>query len=450
VFCLAGGQLAAPSSFLAREPRQRRRAQANSGAESLIFLLQQVLFIKQGLGDAMASRQFVRILSLVLLLALAACGGGNNSSSNTGSNNGGGAMPGASNPGNTGGSSSGGEYLYAVAPAANDQSTFTLFQLDTSTGMLTEKMSATIPVRDAEHISLDSTGLNAFVIGGEAPGTNMDLVKVNPTTATVTPFPGQTFHSAANLSEGDCCPSALAVDPTGTTAYVGGLKDGTVHFFTVDLSSGTWTQTATYSQPRAGGAVYRLALDATAKFLYSSQRASTVISGWSRNSSGSLTPLNGSPFETNGHTSTVSISPDGKWVFVPHYELSAFDIYALNSDGTLTLKQANIAAGNAPYLAITDPQERFLYVSNSGGYSGGSPSISEFKFDSTTGAVTPVSGSPFTVAQAQRLAIDPGGKFLYTPGSNVMGGYTIDQTTGALTPISGSFPLASDVAIVKQ
>jgi 6-phosphogluconolactonase (cycloisomerase 2 family) len=399
----------------------------------------------------MASRQFVHVLPSLLLVVLVACGGGNNSGSNTGSNNGAGATPGTNNPGNGGaGSASGGEYLYAVVAAANDQSTFTLFQVNPNSGALTQTASTTIPIRAAQRVALDSTGLNAFVIGGEAPGTNMGLVKVNPQAATIRPLAGQTFHSSANLTEGDCCPSAIAVDPTGTNTYVGGLNDGSVHFFTVDLSTGTWAQMATYSQPRGGGAVYALALDPLAKFLYSSQRSSTVINGWSRDSVGALTRLNQSPFETAALTSSVSVSPDGKWVFVPHYELSAFDIYMLDSDGTLTLQQANIAAGNAPYLAITDPQERFLYVSNTGGYNGGPPSISEFKFDATTGAVTPIPGSPLAVAQAQRLAIDPSGKFLYTPGGNAMSGYAIDQSTGALTPLSGNFPLATDAVIVKQ
>jgi 6-phosphogluconolactonase len=397
----------------------------------------------------MVSRLFVRTLPSLLLSLMIACGGNNNSSMNTGSNNNGGVNPGGSNPGNTGGSSSsGGEYLYAVNPAANDQSTFTIFQVDTNTGALTQKAMATIPVRDASHIALDRSGLNAFVIGGEAPGTNMDLVKVNPSSATITPLPGQTFHSAGNLSEGDCCPSALAVDPSGGTAYVGGLNDGSVHFFAVDAGGGAWTEINTYHQ--GGGAVYALALNPTATFLYSSQRAWSFVNGWSRDSSGKLTTLMGSPFQTSGLTSTVSISPDGKWVFVPHYELSAFDIYKLNADGTLTLAQANVAAGNAPYLAVTDPQERFLYVSNSGGYNGGPASISAFHFDSSTGAVTPLSGSPFITTQAQRLSIDPLGKFLFAPGSRTMGGFAIEQSSGALTPLASSLPNALDVALVKQ
>ena len=395
----------------------------------------------------MFARLLVRSLSALLLSLMIGCGGGGNSNTNTGSNNGG-VTPGSSNPGNTGGSSSGGEYMYAVEPAANDQSTFTLFQVDTSTGGLTQKAMATIPVRDAFQIALDSSGLNAFVIGGEAPGTNMVLVKVNPSAGTITSLPGQTFHSARNLEEGDCCPSAIAVDPSGSTAYVGGLNDGTVHFFTVDLTGGAWTEINTYAQ--GGGAVYALALNPAAHFLYSSQRSSSMVNGWSRDSGGKLSVLTGSPFETSGLTSTVSISPDGKWVFVPHYELSAFDIYRLNADGTLTLAQANVGAGNAPYLAITDPQERFLYVSNSGGYNGGPAGISAFKFDSSTGAVTVVAGSPFLTSQAQRLTIDPTGKFLYSPGSQPMKGFVIDQSTGALTPITGTFPNASDVAIIKQ
>jgi 6-phosphogluconolactonase (cycloisomerase 2 family) len=402
----------------------------------------------------MKSRHFARLLpSLMLLTLLLACGGNsNNASNNSGSSNT--PTPGSSNTGGGSGSGSGGssssgtEYVYGVSQAATDQSTFTLYKMDTGTGVLTKVTSATIPVRAANMILADSTGFNAYVTGFEAPSPNMDLVKVTPSSGSISPFPGETFQSVTQ-NEGNCCPSALAVDSSGVNTYVGGLNDGSVHFYSVDKSSGVWTEKATYRQNGAGGEVYALALTPAGNFLYTSQRSASVVSGFARAADGSLTPIPGSPFNTSGLTSTVSTSPDGKWLFVPHYELAAFDIFRINSDGTLTMSQANVAAGNAPHLATTDPQERFLYVSNSGAYGGaGSPSISAYKFDATAGMATPVSGSPFVTKQAQQIVVDPSGKFLYAPAAPVEA-FSIDQSTGALTPVSGSFPSEGAIAIVK-
>ena len=399
----------------------------------------------------MASRHLVRLLpSLMLLTLLLACGG----NSNTSSNNSGSTTtptPGSSNTGggsgSGGGSSSSAEYVYAVSQAANDQSTFTLYKLDSTSGALTKVSSATIPVRAANQILADSMGLNAYVIGFEAPSPNMDLVKVTPSSGTISPFPGQTFQSVTQ-NEGNCCPSALAIDSSGQNTYVGGLNDGYVHFYAVDKSSGVWTEKATYRQNGAGGEVYALALTPAGNFLYTSQRSASVVSGFARAADGSLTPIPGSPFNTSGLTSTVSVSPDGKYLFVPHYELSSVDIYKINSDGTLTLTQANLAAGNAAYYAITDPQERFLYVANSGAYNGGPTTINAYKFDSGTGQATAISGGTYNVKQAQLLRIDPSGKFLYVPAAPVEA-FSIDQSTGALTPLGGSFPSEGNLAIVK-
>ncbi len=70
--------------------------------------------------------------------------------------------------------------MYAVTPATNNQSTFTVYQINEDNGQLTQVTTATIPVRAAQNMAVDSTGKNFYVTGLEAPGTNMDLVKIDP------------------------------------------------------------------------------------------------------------------------------------------------------------------------------------------------------------------------------------------------------------------------------
>jgi FG-GAP-like repeat len=65
-----------------------------------------------------------------------------------------------------------------------------------------------------------------------------------------------------------------------------------------------------------------------------------------------------------------------------------------------------------------------------------------------TGALIPISGSPFAAGSSPiSMAIDPSDKFAYVvnrgaspadPSGNTVSGYTINGVTGALTPISGS------------
>src|SRR5450759_1382453 len=92
-------------------------------------------------------------------------------------------------------------------------------------------------------------------------------------------------------------------------------------------------------------------------------------------------------------------------------------------------------------LALTSPvRAQFAYVANQN-----STDVSGYTINGVTGALTPISGSPFASgSQPRSVAVDPTGKFAYVAntGSNNVSAYTINGVTGALTPISGS-PFAS-------
>jgi 6-phosphogluconolactonase (cycloisomerase 2 family) len=96
-----------------------------------------------------------------------------------------------------------------------------------------------------------------------------------------------------------------------------------------------------------------------------------------------------------------------------------------------------------------DPSGRFAYVLN-----GVSNSISAFSINLQkqlgVNALTLIGVYPTNgLSPANLVTIDPSGLFLYASNRNScnISGFAIDQNTGALTPISGSpFPTAFDVA----
>lgn len=73
-----------------------------------------------------------------------------------------------------------------------------------------------------------------------------------------------------------------------------------------------------------------------------------------------------------------------------------------------------------------------------------------FAIDATTGALAPVSNSPFatTMSTPENLRIHPSSQFVYSFGLDTnstvsaIEGFSIDATTGALTPLAGS-PITS-------
>lgn len=91
----------------------------------------------------------------------------------------------------------------------------------------------------------------------------------------------------------------------------------------------------------------------------------------------------------------------------------------------------------------TTGQARFVYVVNEGSYD-----ISAYRADGSTGALTPVPGSPFAAGLSpSSLAVDDTARFVYVAnhGSNDVSAYTLNAATGALTPLAGA-PYAAGAA----
>jgi 6-phosphogluconolactonase len=80
---------------------------------------------------------------------------------------------------------------------------------------------------------------------------------------------------------------------------------------------------------------------------------------------------------------------------------------------------------------------QFAYVANNA-----SNDVSGYTINASTGALTPMAGSPFAAGLGPAsVAVDPSGKFTYVVNnvSKNVSGYTIDPSTGELTSV-GSFP----------
>lgn len=88
----------------------------------------------------------------------------------------------------------------------------------------------------------------------------------------------------------------------------------------------------------------------------------------------------------------------------------------------------------------------FVYVSNNG-----SNTVSAYAINPTTGALTPVTGSPFATGSGPgTVAINAAGSLAYVTngGSNDISAFKINASSGALTPVAGS-PFAAGSAPVS-
>jgi 6-phosphogluconolactonase len=212
--------------------------------------------------------------------------------------------------------------------------------IDASTGSL-------IQLADSPGLSAIPTAINpagTFLYGPDLNGVWSGAISTN--TGAIAAVPGSPF--------GGMSTSAVAVDPSGTFAFAvhadsQGASSSALLAFSIDASTGALTllSTTPYAFPVD---LVGVLVHPSGRFLYASGQGNNTIQAFTIGADGTLTPVAGSPFSTG----PSRINPMGM---------------------------------------VADPDGRFLYVANFTGGVGGS--ISAFTVDTNTGALTPITGSPF-------------------------------------------------------
>ena len=163
------------------------------------------------------------------------------------------------------------------------------------------------------------------------------------------------------------------------------------------------------------------------------------------NADGSLTSVVGSPFTAGSLPLSVAFSPSGGYLATANAGSTNVSVFAVNqSTGALT------QVTGSPFLlgtttdqvgpgapAVVDPFGKFFYIGNSA-------NLSALSIDASSGALSPVPGSPFSIVST-KLGMDPLGRFLYTIDSDTdaVSSSSINTSTGAPTILPGFAPVTS-------
>ncbi|MCC6197329.1 MAG: beta-propeller fold lactonase family protein [Burkholderiales bacterium] len=135
-----------------------------------------------------------------------------------------------------------------------------------------------------------------------------------------------------------------------------------------------------------------MAADPTGKYLYV---AGIGLQAYRIDpASGALSAI-GSPVSTNNYIAKgVAVDPTGRFVYVTwgFAEQSGVSAYAIGPTGALTAVGSRQPTGDNPLAVAVAASGQFVYTANllSGNLSG-------FRADATSGALTPIPGSPFPV-----------------------------------------------------
>jgi 6-phosphogluconolactonase (cycloisomerase 2 family) len=235
----------------------------------------------------------------------------------------------------------------------------------------------------------------------------------------------------------------MAVGLAQPFAYVANENSNSITAYTVDSVTGALTELGG-SPFGAGSTPISVKGTPNGKFVYVSNWGDNTISGYSVNGiNGVLSPIAGSPFPTGPNPISLAVSPSGKFLYAAddNFEgtgtpgVSAFAINVVT--GALTeISGSPYSAGTEPVGVILTPSGKYLYVSDSL-----DDTVYVFAVDAD-GTLTSVPGSPYAAGGSYPLwmAVSPSGRFLYVPNANSdnISVYRISSISGALTPISGS------------
>jgi 6-phosphogluconolactonase (cycloisomerase 2 family) len=238
--------------------------------------------------------------------------------------------------------------------------------------------------------------------------------------------------------------SFISAPPPDDTRYVfvgnGGSND--VSVFSVVNTTGALTAVPGSPFP-AGINPQAMVVDSVFSDLYVANAGSNNVSGYSIDSgTGALTPMLPATFATGKNPTSIVMG--GRFVFVANHggsnDISAFSTDIAPGGIVLTpIARSPFLAGGNPLSLAVGAGGKFLYSANP---DATKPTISGFRIDSTTGALSPLSGSPFRLPVSQYMAADQTGAYLYVTSGATIAGYAIDATTGALTALRG-FPVAA-------
>ena len=321
------------------------------------------------------------------------------------------------------------------------------FSINPTTGVPTAVAGSPFIGPGAGSNSIVVTPSSKFVYA--AGGNNISAFLVNATTGKLTSVKGSPFAAGDNAY-------FATMDLGGTRLYVRNVSSNDVWTYKI-ASSGALTVLNEVRTPPGFGPVAVLsgsaAVTYTPKFAYvanqGSETVASSISAYAINAkNGHITAVSGSPFPDGAagiyaFANSVTVDPSGRFGYVANEFTNDIAAYTINaSTGALTVVSGSpFTAGTAPFSVAVDPTGRFVYVANSQSYN-----ISAFAINTSNGALTPLSDSPFptgtTDAVPVSVTVDPTGQFVYVANSAVTNGsisaFTIDPGSGGLTAVAKS------------
>lgn len=244
------------------------------------------------------------------------------------------------------------------------------------------------------------------MMGGLLPLAGCNGFFFKETTSTTTGTGASNYAFVANT--GSNTVTGLGISSTGTLAALSGspISLGTTPTALTVSRSNTFLWVGTVSQ----------------------------IFGYSIASDGTLAALNSGNAIANAFCADMTTSPDGKWMMVLDGSGNGIDLFAINSDGTLS---PSTGIGFTASGTVVPKQVRIASTGSFVVAAMGTAGELVFAFNTTTGAFTYLAQTtPPSLTSDNGIAIDSTGTYLYEARSGNGAGLVVNTiaSNGTLTP----------------
>ena len=240
-------------------------------------------------------------------------------------------------------------------------------------------------------------------------------------------------------------PKSVVFSKSGAHLLVANEGSGNVSVFDVQ-ATGALTEVANSPFAAGGPNPNFMTMTPSGNHALISNFGTNTVAVMSFNpASGALAGVAGSPYATGSGPVDIAVTPDGGLVYVVNHTTTTgtVTVFAMDSAGRLTARPSQTPS-TGPYGIAVSPNGQYAYVAEF----GGSGSVLAFRINATTGALTPLTNGTYsTVGLNYSIAIDKAGTTVLVtnwgdPGlpvpTNKVSAFAANASTGALTPVIGS------------
>jgi 6-phosphogluconolactonase (cycloisomerase 2 family) len=330
-----------------------------------------------------------------------------------------------------------GKYVYS-SDVNNDE--ITALTLDPTTGALTPVAGSPFPTNSQNPIACAIDPAGHFLFVANANGANVSVFAIDASTGALTEVQGSPFQTGGG-------PDALAVSPNGQFLYAANSFDKTISAFAINSTTGSLTPVTGSPFSNGASGALGLTIDSSGTHLYSMDHDTNEVVTFGLNSSTGALTLEQTVRSRGAAISMAIVSGKTPATYLPKSvyvsnavsnNISAYSI--TQSTGSLTpIAGSPFATGPFPWAIASDAAGRFLFTGNQGNLT-----VSSFTVNATTGGLTPAPGSPFPVgSQPTSVAVDNGAHYVYVSNNldNTISGFSVSPA-GALTSLPG-FPIST-------